>query len=414
MEIDKYIEKNFFKENFVPGKTPLKLQEIPFGVEEIKEALDSLLSTLLVMGDKTKIFEKEWSKWLGSKYSIFVNSGTSAVLLIMMWLKFHKSRETGRDEILIPAVTWSTSLFPAMVVGLKPILIDIDLENLCVNSFAPYITEKTLAVMPVHLMGHACKMDIIMKEAKEYDLYVIEDCCEAHGTRYRNQKVGTFGNASIWSFMFAHHMVTIEGGMISLDNPILADLFKMFRAHGWIREISEEKKCQAIESYPEIHPSFLFPEIGLNVRPTELNASFGIHQLRRIDDFIDKRRNAFKKITNSLVRYSQFIQLFPELEDEYFSPFAYPVLVRDEAPFSKKNLQKFLEDQLIHSRPIEGSNLALQPFMKRYSDLVGIRGKLKNSNIVHKNGFFIGLNQDTNDERIEYITKTFEKFFKKI
>lgn len=412
MNIDKYIKEHIFKEDFIPGKTPIRLQEIPFDHKEIKEALESLLSTFLVMGKKTKLFEEGWSKWLGRKHSVCVNSGTSAVLLAMMWLKFHKARETKRDEILIPAVTWSTSLFPALIVGLKPVLVDIDLKNLCVNSFAPYISERTLALMPVHLLGHACEMDTIMQEAKKNNLYVIEDSCEAHGACYKNKKVGTFGDIGLWSFMFSHHITTVEGGMLSVDDLEIADTLRMFRAHGWVREISEERRNKAIKDNPDIHPSFLFPEIGLNVRPTELTASFGIQQLKRLDGYIEKRRIAFEKITNGLRRYSDFIQLFPEIKDEYFSPFAYPVLIRDGAPFTKKDLINYLEQRLIHSRPIEGSNLAVQPFMKRYPGMVEIRGKLKNSDLVHKNGFFIGLNQETDNERIKYIIKSFTGFFK--
>lgn len=414
MDIKKYIKDNIFKEDFMPGKTPISLQEIPFGYEEINESIDSLLNTYLTMGKKTKLFEKEWSNWLGRKHSTCVNSGTSAVLLAMMWLKFHKAKECERDEILIPAVTWSTSLFPAIIVGLKPVLVDIDLDNLCVNSFDQYITDKTLAVMPVHLLGHTCKMDVIMKEAQKNNLYVIEDCCEAHGSKYKNKKIGTYGDISLWSFMFAHHITTIEGGMLSTNNIDIDDVFRMFRAHGWVRDISVNKKNKIIDNNPDIDPNFLFPDIGLNVRPTEISASFGIHQIKRLDGYIEKRRIAFNEITKKLIKYSDYIQLFPERKNEYLSPFAYPILVKDNAPFSKKILQSFLEEHKIDTRPIEGSNLAVQPFMERYSDLVEIRGELRNANLVHKNGFFFGLNQNTNIDRINYIIKIFEKFFEKI
>jgi len=414
MKLDDYIKENLFSEEFIPKKTPVRLQELPFGIDEIKEAIDSLISTFLVMGQKTKRFEKIWTNWIGRKESIFVNSGSSAVLLAMMWLKFKKAINDDRDEILIPAVTWSTSLFPAIIVGLKPILVDVDLDNLCVNSFSQYISNKTLAVMPVHLIGHACNMDRIMQEAEDHNIYVVEDCCEAHGTRYNGKKVGTFGDIGVWSFMFAHHITTIEGGMISVDSEDISDTMRMFRAHGWIREISEKKKKKIINENLNIHSSFLFPEIGLNVRPTEVNAAFGIHQMKRIDEFVDKRRAAFDKITEGLLPFSRYIQLFPEKEKEYFSPFAYPILINEDAPFSRNVMLDYLTDCNIHHRPIVGSNLASQPFMKLYAHLVEIRGELKNAEFIHNNGFFIGLNQDTNNERIEYIIKSFKEFFKKI
>lgn len=411
--LDQYIERSRPSGDFIPGQTPIRLQEIPFYAEEVKEALDSLATTYLVMGKKNRLFEEKWSGWLGAGQSVCVNSGTSAVLLAMMWLKFHQARRTGRDEILIPAVTWSTSLFPAMVVGLKPVLVDVDLDNLCVNSFAPYITDKTLAVLPVHLLGHACGMDRIMREAKEKNIFVIEDCCEAHGAKFQGKKVGTFGDISLWSYMFAHHITTVEGGMLSVNDPELADTLRMFRAHGWVREISEKNKSRIIAENPDIHPSFLFADIGLNVRPTEITASFGLHQLDRLDGFIEKRRAAFEKITARLSRHAKFIQLFPERAGEYLSPFAYPVLVREGAPFSKKDLQGHLENAKVETRPIEGSNLSAHPFMKRYPDLVSIRGELKNAEKIHRGGFFFGLNQDTDDARIEYLARAFDDFFKK-
>lgn len=410
--IDQAVSELFPRQTFIPGKTPIRLQELPFGPEEIMESIDSLLSTYLVMGKKNARFEKEWSKWLGRAFSVCVNSGSSAVLLAMMWLKFHKSKESGKDEVLIPAVTWSTSLFPAMIVGLKPVLVDVDLGNLCVNSFEPYVTDKTLAVLPVHLLGHACRMDRIIEESRKHDFLVIEDCCEAHGARSGDKKVGTFGSASLWSYMFAHHITTIEGGMISTDDQSLADTFRMFRAHGWIREVSENTKAEVLKENPDIHPSFLFPEIGLNVRPTEITASFGLHQIKRLDGYIEKRRAAYDKILEALSRYEEFMGLFPEQSHERISPFAFPILVRDGAPFTKEKLVTYLEERLIQTRPIEGSNLSAQPFMKRYGDLITVRGELSNAKQIHKNGFFFGLNQDTNDARIEYITGTFADFFK--
>lgn len=412
--IEKSILTSPTEKRFVAGKTPIKLQEVPFGLEEVNEAIDSLMTTQLVMGKKTKIFEDEWSRWVGRPYSVCVNSGSSALLLVMMWLKFHKARQTGRSEILIPAVTWSTSLFPAMIVGLKPVLVDVDLNNLCVNSFAPFITDNTLAVMPVHLMGHACRMDVITEEARKHDLIVIEDCCEAHGTRYKGKKVGTFGDAGVWSFMFSHHITTIEGGMISVDDLDCADTFRMFRAHGWIRDVSGERKAKVIKENPDIHPSFLFADMGINVRPTEITASFGIHQLKRLDDFVELRRKAFKRIGEELSCYSEFIACFSEAENEYLSPFAYPLLVRDRAPFSRKDLRSFLEEHKIETRPIEGSNLSQHPFMRLYPDLVEIRGDLRNAAMVHERGFFFGLNQTTDEEKISYVAEIFRRFFAKL
>lgn len=395
---------------FIPGKTPVRLQEASFGQAEFDEAVDSLQSTQLVMGAKVRQFEEDWRTWLGVSSSVCVNSGTSALLLAMMWLRFHKATPE-RNEILIPAVTWSTSLFPAIVVGLRPVLVDVSLDNLCTNSFEPYITDKTLAVLPVHLMGHAADMRTILSEAKRHNLHVIEDACEAHGTELHGCKVGTWGDMSVFSFMFSHHMTTIEGGMINAGEQDLADTLRMFRAHGWIRETNPAFQRQIRAEYPDIHPSFLFAEIGLNVRPTEIVGAFGIHQLAKLNGFIDNRRAAFAKIIERLRRHERHLHLFPEMDGERLSPFAFPVLVRENAPFHASNLMSFLEENLIEIRPIEGANLAAHPFMRRYGHLLEIRGSLKNAELIHQNGFFFGLNQSTDDARISYIGDVFDKFF---
>ena len=331
-DLKKIIKANLPSKSYRSGD-PIRLQELPIDEKEILEGIESLISTFVVMGEKCLKFEKAWSNWLGRKHSVFVNSGTSGILLAMMWLKFHKATKN-KNEILIPAVTWSTSLFPAIIVGLKPVLVDIDLNNLCVNSFEKHITKNTLAFLPVHLMGHSCNMDKINKEAKKHNIIVIEDCCEAHGAKFKGKKVGTTGDVSVFSYMFAHHIITIEGGMISVNNEKLADIHRMFRAHGWIREISEKNKKKIISENPDIHPTFLFPELGLNLRPTEISAAFGIHQIKKLDNFIKKRRVSYFKIFNKLIKYDKYLTLFPENKNEYLSPFAFPILVKKNKYFT--------------------------------------------------------------------------------
>lgn len=412
MNLKEYVKNKLPHNRFVPGKTKIPLQEVMFSEDEITESIDSLLSTYLVMGKKVSQFEQLWSKWLGCKYSIATNSGTSALLLAMIWLKFHKASE-GRKEVLIPAVTWSTTLTTPLILGLKPVLVDVDMKNLCINSFSQYITKNTLAVVPVHLMGHSCNMSSIMSEAKASSVYVIEDSCEAHGTRWNGQKVGTFGNVGCFSFMFSHHISTIEGGMICVDSDDLNDIFRSFRAHGWIREMSKDRKRYFEKRYNHIDRRFLFSDVGLNVRPTEIVGAFGMHQIAKIDPFIEKRRYAFNKISQELIKYLDFIYIFEEQENEYYSPFAYPIVVREKAPFSKQELARFLEENMIETRQIEGGNLARQPLYEKYRDYIEIRGSLKNADLIQNNGFFFGINQNTDDNKIDYIVGVLKRFFKK-
>jgi len=412
MDLKKYVKNRLPHKRFVPGKTKIPLQEVMFSEDEITESIESLLSTYLVMGKKVNQFERSWSKWLGCKYSIATNSGTSALLLVMIWLKFHKASEE-KKEVLIPAVTWSTTLTTPLILGLRPVLVDVNMKNLCTNSFSQYITKNTLAVVPVHLMGHSCNMSNIMSEANASSVYVVEDACEAHGTRWNGQKVGTFGDVGCFSFMFSHHISTIEGGMICVNSDDLNDVFRTFRAHGWIREISKDKKRYFEEHYNYIDRRFLFSDVGLNVRPTEIVGAFGIHQITKIDSFIEKRRYAFNKISQELRKYLGFIYIFEEQENEYYSPFAYPVVVKEDAPFSKQDLTHFLEENMIETRQIEGGNLARQPLYEKYKGCIEMRGNLRNADLIQNNGFFFGINQNTDDNKIGYIVDVLERFFKR-
>lgn len=401
--------KNYGEKN-ISNNIEIPLQDNPIGIDEISEAVDSLLTTMLVMGEKTKIAENGWSKYVNRKHSVFVNSGTSALLIAMMSLRF-KDVNLEKREIIIPATTWSTSLFPAIILGLKPVLVDISLENLCVNNFEEYINKDTAAILPVHLMGHACDLKIANDICKDEEIIMIEDCCEAHGAISNNKQVGEIGDMAAWSFMFAHHITSIEGGMVSTNCIDTANQLRAFRAHGWIRETSDNYKQQILSKNPLMHPAFIFPEIGLNLRPTEISSAFFIHQLKKLNNYIKIRQKAYSKL-NSLFSegaLQDHFNVFNEMPHERVSPFAYPVMIKESSSINKIRFQKRLYEEGIDSRLIAAGNLSLQPFMKKYGHLIEMRGPLENSGKVFRNGFFIGLNQATDDNKIDFIVEKFKK-----
>ncbi len=412
LNLEGYIRARLPREKFIPGKSKIPLQEVMFAEEEIAEAIDSMLSTQVVMGKKVREFEKAWCGWLGSPCAVASNSGTSALLLAMLWLKFHQATPE-KQEVLIPAVTWSTTLTTALVLGLKPVLVDVDLTTLCVDTFAPGLSRRTLALVPVHLMGHSANMTNVVREAKAVSAFLVEDACEAVGTRWEGKKAGTFGEVGAFSFMFAHHLSTMEGGMCSLQSEEMADLFRAFRAHGWVRDSSPDFRIHFEEKYPQIDRRFLFGDVGLNLRPTEITGAFGIHQLKKADSFIEKRRWAFQQLTQGLRAYGEFFHLFEERPGEFLSPFQYPIVLREKAPFSRAVLMSFLEENLIETRQLAAGNLARQPFLERYRDLIEIRGELRNADRIHSSGFVFGINQSTDQERISYLLEVFQRFFKR-
>lgn len=402
-EVERHFEEQH--KEFVPGETPIRLSRPTFGSEEVLEAIESLLSTWVTMGDKVKQFERQWAEYVGVDHATMVNSGSSANLLAMKALA--QDRIDPGDEVIVPAVSWSTSLFPILDINAEPVLVDVDPETytLDVEEFNDAITDDTAGVVPVHLLGNPCEMDPILELAEDHDLAVMEDCCEAHGAEYRGQKVGTFGDLGTFSFFFSHHISTIEGGMITSDRPDYRNSTRMGRAHGWVRELEDETFST---EYSDIDERFLFASRGYNLRPTEIQGAFGIHQLEKLEPFIEKRRENALYLNERLHQYDEYFDVLRERDGTRCSWFAYPLLVTESAPFGRDDLQVHLEDNLIETRPILAGDLTRQPVMDRIPHR--IVGELEGSRHLHFDGLFIGNHHALDEPRLEYIVETIETF----
>lgn len=402
-EVEQHFEGR--DEEFVPGETPIRLSRPTFGSEEIVEAIESLLSTWVTMGDKVEQFEQQWAEYVGANHATMVNSGSSANLLAMKALAGDRI-EPG-DEVIVPAVSWSTSLFPVLDIDAKPVLVDVDPETytLDVEACAEAITDDTAGMVPVHLLGNPCEMDPLLELAEDHDLAVMEDCCEAHGAEYRGQKVGTFGDVGTFSFFFSHHISTIEGGMVVSDSSEYRDRTRMARAHGWIRELEDEPFTG---EYPDIDERFLFASQGYNLRPTEIQGAFGIHQLEKLDPFVEKRRENAAYLNEQLERYEEYFDVLQERDGTRCSWFAYPLLVDESAPFGRDDLQTHLEENQIETRPILAGDLTRQPVMDRVPHRVA--GELEGSRHLHVDGLFIGNHHALDRPRLDYIVETIEAF----
>jgi len=314
------------------------------------------------------------------------------------------------DEIIVPAVTWSTTIFPIINVGAVPVLVDIDGDYLIdINEIKKNITDKTKAIFPVHLLGNACDMEEIIKIADENNLFVIEDCCESLGTEYHGKKVGAFGDISTFSFYISHHITTIEGGMLCTDNDMYAELARILRAHGYVRY--SFRKEEFMKKYPHIDPRFLFVNIGYNFRPTELQAAMGIHQMKKLEEFLKKRKRNAEFLNANLSKYSNFLILPEEKENIKHSWFCYPITIRKNSYFEKKDLTGFLESRGIETRPIVGGNIAEQPVMELFEYRTG---NLRYSEYVMRNSFYIGNHTGISNEDLEFIVKTFSEFFEQV
>ena len=412
-EINSLIKKYFDdqkEEEFIPGKTKIPLAVPQFGSDEVIESVESLISTWVTMGKKVKTFESQFRDYVGQKEALMVNSGSSANLLALSALSSPNfgNRIKPGDEIICPAVTWSTSVYPILNVGAKPVLVDVDLNTLNVSpeTIENAITPRTKAIMAVHLMGNPCQTDKIKQIADKREINLIEDCCEAHGAKIGNKSVGSFGICSTFSFFLSHHITTVEGGMVLTNNDTIFDIATAQRAHGWIREMRNADKIA--KEFPDVDKRFLFYETGFNLRPTEIQGAFGIHQMKKLDGFVKIRRNIAKEWNESLNEFKDYLILPEEKDGTTHSYFAYPITIKENAPFSRKEITEFLESKLIETRPIAGGNLTEQPSAKLYDHKVD--GDLGCSKIIMKNSFFIGIHTGIKKQQQEFVKDTFNEF----
>jgi len=382
-----------------------------FGSDEVKEAVDSLLTTFVTMGKKCAQFETDFANYVGVKHGLFVNSGSTANLIALSILSSPKipNAINPGEEIITSAVTWSTPVFPIYDIGAIPVFIDSDPETMTLNidQIEDVISDKTKAIMPVHLLGNPCDMNEILRIANEYKLHVIEDCCEAHGAKIGDRMIGSFGHLNTFSFFFSHHISTIEGGMILTDNTEFYQIGKSLRAHGWIRERDDQKSI--IKKNPNYDPRFLFIHRGFNVRPTEIQGAFGIHQLPKLENFIQTREMAALFLNEHLEKYRKYIHIPKIIDKVRQSWFGYSIIVKQEAPFTRNELSKHLENNGVETRPIMGGNFVEQPIMSELKYRAS--NSLPNSQHIFHNGIFIGLHHKLEKNILKKIVKIFNDFF---
>lgn len=397
------------RDKFKPNKTTIPLISPSYGKEEVKEAVSSLLSTWVTMGTKVSKFEKQFAKYIGTKYAVMVNSGSSANLLALSILSDPKiSKVKKGSEIITPAVTWPTTVYPMINVGLKPVFVDVDLGTYCINveEMESALSKKTSAIMPVHLLGNSCDMDNILKFGKKNNLSIIEDACEAHGAQFRSKKVGSFGDLGTFSFFLSHHITTIEGGIIVTNNEKFYELAKTMRAFGWIRELKNKKSIAA--KYRNIDERFLFTNLGFNLRPTEIQGAFGIHQLKKLKNFLKIRIENAKYWDKRFSGLDDLFVLPKVTKGAKHAYFCYPLTILQDTGFSRDEIVKYLEKKKIQTRPIMAGNMSEQPSNELFSHR--IHGKLTNSKLIMRNGFFFGNHQDIGQEESEFVADSIISF----
>jgi CDP-6-deoxy-D-xylo-4-hexulose-3-dehydrase len=355
---------------------------------KVKELLKKK-SIVLTQSTQVEKFEKAWSKWLGVKYSTFVNSGSSANFISIKILQI-LNKNTQKNEIIIPTLTWVSDVNSIIMHGFKPIFVDINLSNLSMNTnqVLRKISRKTLAVFITHAQGFNGLNDNFLKELKKRKVHLIEDVCESHGAKHKNKKLGTYGLISNFSFYYAHHMTTIEGGMICTNEKRIYEISKMLRSHGMVREAKNkifEKKM--INKYKNLSPKFIFLYPTLNFRNTEIGATIGLSQLKNLNKNNQKRIKNF----NLFLKNLDTNRYFTDYKVEGSCNYAFPIVLRTNKIIKRNLFEKELSLSNIEFRRgnAGGGNQLRQPYLKNILGNINFKN-YKNVEHVHNFGYYIG------------------------
>ena len=351
----------------------------------------------LTNGPKVVEFEKQWSEWVGVKHSLFVNSGASANELTMLALKYMY----GDGEVIVPPLTWISDISSVLFAGFRPVFVDVNFDNLSfdLNKLKEAITPRTRAIFLTHVLGINGLTDELLKLCKDKNILLIEDVCESHGTTFKGKKVGSFGYASNFSFYFAHHMSTIEGGMVCTNDDKLYQMCRALRSHGMMREMTDDTmKQEIIEKYPDLNPDFIFVGPAHNFRSTEINAVIGLNQLPRLDDNNKKRISNFNHFISNLNAEKYVTELRTAGQCNY----AFIVIMRDDSFDMRDKIEATLKEKGIEFRRglSGGGNQMRQPFMTQFNYNLD---NYPNIEHIHNFSWYIGNYPSLSQEKIDYL-----------
>ena len=379
--------------------------------QEIDIALSLLQKNQITMGQEVKQFEQDFADYVGSKYAVMFNSGSSANLGMMTALRYVKDSSIQEsDEVIVPAVSWSTTYYPVNQAGLTLKFVDIDLNtlNLDVSALRKAVTKKTRAILAVNLLGNPANLIEIRNVAESKGLILLEDNCESLGAKILDEKTGTFGLAGSYSFFFSHHICTMEGGMVTTNDKNFAETLISLRAHGWTRGLEKENSVYN-KSENDWEDLFRFVLPGYNLRPIELSGAIGQIQLKKFPGFLEWRRDNAK----------EFVKLFSGRNDLIIqeeigesSWFGFSFILKGKLTGKRREILKYFSDHGIETRPIVAGNFTNNPVMKHLK--FAPFGSFPNAEKLHKDGFFIGNHHFDFRKNIKNVYKIFNQFSEKV
>ena len=380
-----------------------------FSKKDLAEGVNVILSKRITMSKITSNFEKKFAKSMGSKYAVMVNSGSSANLLAVFAAcnPLRKNRFMPGDEAIIPAVLWSTSLWPLVQAGLKPVFVDIDPStlNADIKLLISKITPRTKLIMAIHVLGNSTDIETLRKICVKKKIILIEDTCESLGSKFKNKNLGTFGDFGTYSFYYSHQITSGEGGMVTCNTLDDYKILYSLRAHGWARGINALKSKKKIGN---LNKDFIFINSGFNLRPTDIAAAMAFNQFKRLKILMKIRDDNRTKIINQLLNSRNWNQQFVFIKAaSNVSPswFGLPILISEKFVDCKNKFLKYLNQKGIETRPIISGNFMNQPCVKLYK-LNENNEKFVNAQLIDDRGFFIGLHtQKITKYQLEYLEK---------
>ena len=420
--IRQYVEIVHAPQQFVPGDTAVPVSGKVIGESEIRFMVDASLDGWLTTGRFNTEFEKRLASYIGVKHLITVNSGSSANLVAFSTLTSERLGNRAikpGDEVIGVAAGFPTTVNPVLQFGAVPVFVDVDLAtyNIDATKIEAAISPKTKAIMLAHALGNPFNLDIVTELCKKYNLWLIEDCCDALGATYKGQMVGTFGDIATLSFYPAHHITMGEGGAVFTNNAELKQVAESFR--DWGRDCycppgkdntCNKRFCWKLGDLPEGYDhKYIYSHVGYNLKITDMQAACGLAQLERLEGFIAQRRSNFSYLREILASCKDFLHLPEATPGSDPSWFGFPLTLKKDSGVNRVDLLNYLDQHKIGTRLFFGGNLTKQPYMlgKNYR----VSGDLANSDTIMNHTFWLGVFPGLGTEQLAYVVEKIEEFF---
>lgn len=425
-KVEEFYKLRFANSIFEPGKTTVHNSGKMFDSRELVNGVEAVLDGWWTEGRFSQEFARKLSEYTGINYFILTNSGSSANLLALACLasqELEERRLKKGDEVITIASAFPTTIAPIVQIGCVPVFVDIEnIEsgqyNIDVEMLEKARSDKTKAIIIAHTLGNPFNLDKIVEFTRKYNLWLVEDCCDALGSRYRNKHVGSFGDVASFSFYPAHHITTGEGGAVATSNPVLKKIINSLRNWGrdcWC-DTGKDNTCGRRFSmqFGELPFGYdhknVYTRLGYNLKSTDLQASIGLAQFEKLEEFVKKRKENFEFLHKRLEKYSNKIILPESLQEASPSWFGFLISVRENAGFTRQQLIDFLQSRKVELRALFAGNITKHPCLKNVD--YRIVGSLENTDSTMNNSFWIGVQPNITEEKREYLVSVFDEFFR--